>query len=449
MADAGNCRIRLVLDPPLAPSVEVGRGTVLLLRGRLEGDRCASLRGLVVELDSGRQEFPAAGNDVFLPLAVPRHAGGSARLRVAAKLRDGELPLLDQIIGFDAPARPSEAVDAPLAICLATYEPELALLERQLASLRAQTLREWVCIVHDDGSSPATLAAIARACADDSRFRLFRSAGNQGFYRNFERALSRVPTTTRYVALCDQDDVWHPGKLETCVARLEARPRAQLVYSDMRVVDEAGALIAPTFWSRRRNNFKSFETLLFVNSVTGAASLFRGSLLDAALPFPPAVGRCFHDHWLACVAMVAGGLEYVDRPLLDYVQHGANVIGHSEFGALTPVMVAARHARNLAEMIARPSKIADNVQAMRRIYADDYRRLQVIAATLRLRFPDADAAQLRALDLFDGSVGQALRLVSREHIAVARRGDTTDLFEFRLGISVLVERLVGAVSGAG
>ena len=101
----------------------------------------------------------------------------------------------------------------------------------------------------------------------------------------------------------------------------------------------------------------------YANTVTGAASVFRGALLDAALPFPPPHGRAFHDHWLACAAFVAGGLAYVDRPLYDYTQHADNVIGHATFGAITVGGALARHARNVAEMIVKPHKVLRRTRA--------------------------------------------------------------------------------------
>ena len=43
--------------------------------------------------------------------------------------------------------------------------------------------------------------------------------------------------------MADQDDAWHPDKLATLLAALGD---AQLVYSDARIVDRDGALIADT-----------------------------------------------------------------------------------------------------------------------------------------------------------------------------------------------------------
>ena len=40
--------------------------------------------------------------------------------------------------------------------------------------------------------------------------------------------------TADYVAMADQDDFWHPDKLETLLAEIG---RAELVYSDARIID--------------------------------------------------------------------------------------------------------------------------------------------------------------------------------------------------------------------
>src|SRR5918994_662506 len=97
----------------------------------------------------------------------------------------------------------------------------------------------------------------------------------------------------------------------------------------MRVVDASGRASSQTFWQGRRNNYTNLASLLLANTVTGAASLFRRELLDLVLPFPPQVGRSFHDQWIASVALATGRIAYVDRPLYDYVQHGGASLGHA------------------------------------------------------------------------------------------------------------------------
>jgi glycosyltransferase involved in cell wall biosynthesis len=216
-----------------------------------------------------------------------------------------------------------------IAVCLATYEPDPALLQAQVASLRSQTDTDWVCVVSDDASSAAGWAAVEAAVDGDPRFRLSRSHERLGFYRNFERALRLAPAEAPLLALCDQDDRWHADKLATLRGALGG---AGLVYSDQRLVDSGGRVLRETLWQGRRNDHTDLAAMLVANTVTGASALLRREVVDLALPFPQLEGLQFHDHWLAVVALAAGDVAYVDRPLYDYVQHAGAVFGDVSTG---------------------------------------------------------------------------------------------------------------------
>ena len=205
---------------------------------------------------------------------------------------------------------------------MATYDPDPALFRAQVESLRAQTDRRWVCVISDDDSSPARFEQLRAVVAGDERFVVERSERRLGFYRNFERALRMAPREAGLLALCDQDDRWHPDKLEVLRGALGD---AQLVYSDQRLVDAEGRVLRETLWQGRRNNHTNLASLLVANTITGAATLFRREVAELALPFPDTPGLQFHDHWLGLVALAAGDIAYVDRPLYDYVQHGAGL----------------------------------------------------------------------------------------------------------------------------
>jgi glycosyltransferase involved in cell wall biosynthesis len=227
-------------------------------------------------------------------------------------------------------AAPAAAVRPGLvAIAMATYDPPPELFAAQIASLREQSHTDWRCVIVDD-ASPAGLEGIERAVAGDPRFSVHRLAARRGPYGAFEQALALVPPDAQYVALCDQDDRWDPGKLATLVAALRAQPAAQLAFCDQRIVTADGVLLSPTYWTDRSAEPGPLARLLVANTVSGSASLFRRDLLGLALPFPPQVGPdAFHDHWIALVARSRGPLVFVDRALQDYVQHGGNVIGHA------------------------------------------------------------------------------------------------------------------------
>ena len=130
------------------------------------------------------------------------------------------------------------------------------------------------------------------------------------------------------MAPCDQDDVWHPSKLATLSAALGGG--ATLAFCDLRIVDGAGSVLSPTYWTDRVATWDDLGAELQTNVVTGAACLVRREVLDVALPFPAELDGSFHDHWLAVCALALGELAHVDQALVDYVQHDANVVGWSQ-----------------------------------------------------------------------------------------------------------------------
>ncbi len=209
-------------------------------------DRPQSLEvGLVLSLAGGREvSVPLAEIEADPAVAAPAEAGRAS------------------FPGEGGPA---------VAICMTTYNPPTDLLRAQLASLREQTHRNWVCMISDDASEAPAFEALRAEVEGDPRFVLSRSQSRLGFYRNFERALTMAPASAEFVTLCDQDDRWHPDKVERL---LRAIGGARLVYSDARLVDTSGELLSPSYWTNRRNNHTNFASLLLANSVTGAASLF-------------------------------------------------------------------------------------------------------------------------------------------------------------------------------
>jgi glycosyltransferase involved in cell wall biosynthesis len=398
--------LHVQLDAPLPPELSVGRGTALFVCGTCfaPGERLASL-ALVVDgdeqpvmahamprLDLLRAHgAPAAYRSGFWGLArVAPRAAPVCELALVARFEGGREELTELArIPLAGPAEPVAAAAPEVAICMAAYEPPMELFLRQLESIRAQTRRDWVCVISDDCSSHERFAGMREAVAGDDRFVLSRSPRRLGFYRNFERALALAPRGARFVAMSDQDDVWHPDKLATLLERIGD---ARLIYSDARIVRPDGQLVAGTYWDLRRNNHADMASLLITNAVTGAASLFPRALLDDALPFPPAQFAHFHDHWIALCALALGEIRYVDRPLYDYVQHGGAFVGHAR----------ANRMPSLRERFGRLRvHPRERLRIWRMHYFVDSCRLMQFAAVLELRCgARMDARARRALERF-------------------------------------------------
>src|SRR5918994_6561278 len=278
-----------------------------------------------------------------------------------------------------------------IAICMATFNPELELFHTQVESIRAQTDGDWICLISDDHSRPDRFEAIDEATAGDPRFVLSRADQHLGFYKNFERALRMAPPEAELVALCDHDDRWYPDKLESLRAALGD---AELAYSDLRLVDAKGRGRRKTLWRGRRENHANLASLLISNTIVGAACLLRRRVIDYAVPFPDGPGWQFHDHWLALVAMALGEVAYVDRPPYDYVQHPRAVLGRV---ASEP---ESSRQRKRPQASARPDAPRGLLDRWRAAYFRTYLDREVQAQVLLARCgPELTPRKRRALRL--------------------------------------------------
>jgi glycosyltransferase involved in cell wall biosynthesis len=325
---------------------------------------------------------------VPIPASEP---GAEIPISLRARLGDGSTAEheIGRIAATTAPVGPagSGSGEGLIAIAMATYNPDMDLFRAQVESLRAQTDENWVCVVNDDRSRPDRFRQIAAELDGDERFVLSRSDRRLGFYRSFERALTLIPDGADLVALCDQDDRWYPEKLATLRAGLGG---AMLIYSDQRLVDVEGAVLADTYWTSRPNNHTNLLSLLIANTITGAASLMRREVVERAVPFPAVPGEQYHDHWLGLVAMTMGEVAYVDRPLYDYVQHGGAALGHS---AANAGIGGSRRVRERLGLGYWRGRFA----AAGAAYFRGFVRLEVLASALLARIPEAKRAKRAAL----------------------------------------------------
>jgi glycosyltransferase involved in cell wall biosynthesis len=357
----------------------------------------------------------------------------TAELELVATLSSGEIAT-KRIGEIDVASVPSTngrvpAPSAPvpseplIAICMTTYNPRLDLFRIQVESLRDQTHTNWVCVVSDDGSRPDLYAGIREELEGDERFVLSQADERLGYYRNFERALGLVPKKAELVALCDQDDRWHPDKLQSLCDAIGSG--VTLAYSDMNLVDPEGELVSPTYWTDRRTNHSDMTSLLVANTITAAASMFPRRLLDYALPFPAPLGHAFHDHWLALTALATGRIEYLDRQLYDYVQHSANAFGSR--GATWEAREAGR-SRGTGRRLPRRSRLSSRLLRWRLDYFYNACSARLHAEILMMRCgEELSGGKRRAVKRMvkaDRSIPLAGRLALRSIAAQRRRSPT-------------------------
>ncbi|MBP2294395.1 glycosyltransferase [Azospirillum rugosum] len=427
---------------------------------RLDAEAAQSRHGLAPDLACGFWGLAT------LPPTLPgTRAGEALRPTLVLEWTDGareEWPAGTVAVEEPAATASSDALphgDGPLvAIAMATYNPDPALFRAQVDSIRAQTHERWVCLIEDDGSDDAHWRDILEATSGDGRFRPVRNTVNLGFYRNFERALGRVPAEAEFVALADQDDRWAPGRIAALIGALKddgGQGGAVLAFGNMRVVDGAGRVVSETFWPGLDSRHDSLDALLMANAVTGCACLFRASLLRLALPFP-ALGRiAYHDHWIACCAAAEGRIAYLPQSLGDYVQHGSNSLGYRRRPGLR---LAAKLAASLA--LAPALALAAQSATARRRLAGPLHLLiglpdaelvcrAAFAETLRRRVPPCGTAAVTATAAATATFLPGPHPGRRLLAALVRRGPRGRAFRgvaARLFTGLAIGRLTGLLA---
>jgi glycosyltransferase involved in cell wall biosynthesis len=219
-----------------------------------------------------------------------------------------------------------------ISVALCTYNGEKFLPE-QLESIAAQTRLPDELVITDDRSADRTLDVL-HAFASHARFpvRISTNAERLGSTLNFESAIRRCQGEV--IALCDQDDVWHPRKLAAFENTFAAGSEVGLIFSDAEVVDAELRPLNCRLWDctftaaerRAVDKGRAFEVLMQRNVVTGATMAFRANYRDLVLPVPSNT-RLIHDGWIALVIASVAQILALPETLVQYRQHPDQQLG--------------------------------------------------------------------------------------------------------------------------
>jgi glycosyltransferase involved in cell wall biosynthesis len=122
-----------------------------------------------------------------------------------------------------------------VSIVLSTYN-RLPLLRSAVASVIAQTFRDWELIVVDDGSTDGTREYLE--AIEDPRVRpIWLEHGGVTWARNAGLRFAHG----EWIAFHDSDDLWLPEKLEWQLQRVTAHPACRWSYTGYSFIDTNGA----------------------------------------------------------------------------------------------------------------------------------------------------------------------------------------------------------------
>jgi glycosyltransferase involved in cell wall biosynthesis len=200
-------------------------------------------------------------------------------------------------------------------------------LPAQLASIAAQTHRDWRLVASDDGSTDATTAILERFRTEQGQGRVeIRRGPGAGFAANYLGLAGDPAIRAPFYAFADQDDVWHPERLARGLARLAALPqgRPALYGGRTLLIDEAGRATGRSPCFRAAPGFGN----ALVQSIAGGNTMLFNAAAKRLFEAVPDVTVVAHDWWAyQLVSGAAGTVIYDPEPSVAYRQHGANLIG--------------------------------------------------------------------------------------------------------------------------
>lgn len=222
-----------------------------------------------------------------------------------------------------------------VSVVVPTHE-RAHLLGRTVRSALGQTGVDLEVVVVDDGSSDDTGKVIA--AVTDDRLRSVRNPTATGV----SAARNRGVTEARgeWVAFCDDDDLWAPGKLAAQLAAAEQAGAGWAYAGDVNVDDQLRVLSG----SPPPDPDAVMTLLPRVNPLGSGGSnvVVRSALLASVGGFDPGLHRTEDwDLWLRLAR--TGPPAWVPQPLVAYRFHRANVAGDLDEMITESRRLAERH----------------------------------------------------------------------------------------------------------
>jgi glycosyltransferase involved in cell wall biosynthesis len=208
------------------------------------------------------------------------------------------------------------------------------LIRETLESILAQQFADFELVVVSDGCTDGTEAAVESY--RDPRIRLIRQPNSGGPARPRNTGVQNA--RGKYVAFCDDDDLWMPEKLTRQVEAMEGDLDAGLCFTGGVTFGQGD------FLSRRalkkgvdRNHFR---TLLYGNFIANSSVMVRRSVLGEMGPFNvDEFLRGAEDYEMWVRIAYRHRLIRIEEPLIRYRVHPTNLAGNRARATLRGIYV--------------------------------------------------------------------------------------------------------------
>ena len=193
-----------------------------------------------------------------------------------------------------------------ISVVIPTYN-RVALLERALDSVLAQTLSADEIIVVDDGSMDGTVSMLKSRYPGVN----FIEQDNQGV--SAARNAGIKTASHSWIALLDSDDVWHANKLERQVQELKNAPEHLICHCDEIWIRNGQRV--NQMHKHKKTGGHIFQHCLPLCAISPSAVMIHGSLFEEIGLFDETLPACEdYDLWLRICSRYP--VLYVDEALI-------------------------------------------------------------------------------------------------------------------------------------
>lgn len=190
-------------------------------------------------------------------------------------------------------------------------------LSKTLASIEAQTYKNWEILAWDDGSTDGTLEELRKWIPDRLPGRII-TAESSGVGSALASLVEE--STTGFCARIDGDDINVPERLEKQVAFLESHPEVALVGSQAYCIDENGNISKDLYLNGLPLHHDDIVHWLFYhNTLVHPSVLFRRSAILDVGSYRSIPNVEDYDLWLRLASRYK--IANLDLPLIYYRIH--------------------------------------------------------------------------------------------------------------------------------
>ena len=207
-----------------------------------------------------------------------------------------------------------------VSVVMPVYRPRPDYLEEALDSVLAQTFEDWELVIVEDPSDRSGRDVIEQR--RDPRIRYLPGSARTGLARQHNRAVAA--SRGEYIARFDADDVCAVDRLEKQVRFLDGQPDVDVVASQLRIIDDAGAAIGVRHYPL--DHAAIVAAMRRYNPISGSNVMFRRRVVTEVGGWREDVDLPAQDYeWYSRVA--SRGFRFATHPeyLVAYRRHGEQI----------------------------------------------------------------------------------------------------------------------------